>query len=97
MERREAQSLGDLLRQEIENSRSAPLLDELNAVNAWPKVVGRDLAAKTLRPFVKNGVMTIRVPSAPLRQELSMMRSQLIGAINAELGKEVIRELRFRG
>lgn len=97
MERKEAQSIGDLLRQEIENSRLSPLLDELNAAKAWPRVVGKDVASRTLRPFIQNGVMTIRVPSAPLRQELSMMRSSLIGALNAEVGKNVVKELRFRG
>ena len=44
---------------------------------------------------MKNGLMTIRVPGAPLRQELNMMRSRIAAAINAEVGKETVRELRF--
>ena len=47
MQRHEPQSLGDLLRKEIEESRSAPLLDEFKAVKAWPVVMGADIAAKT--------------------------------------------------
>lgn len=97
MERTEAQSLGELLRQAIEENQSAFRYDEISAINAWPRVVGAAIAAKTMRPFVKNGVMTIRVPAAPLRHELNMMRSRIASAINAELEKEVIKELRFTG
>ena len=97
MQRTEAQSLGDLLRQAIEENQSAFRFDEINAIKAWPVVIGQAIAAKTLRPFIKNGVMTIRVPAAPLRHELNMMRSQLARAINAAINKEVVKDLRFLG
>ena len=97
MERYEPQSLGDLLRQEIEANQKTFRFDEINAINAWPKIVGADIARKTMRPFIRGGKMTIRVPSPPLRQELNMMRSNIARAINAEVGKEVVTDLRFVG
>lgn len=96
MERQEAKSIGDLLREAIEENQAAFRFDEINAINAWPVVIGSGIASKTTRPFVKDGLMTIRVPSAPLRQELNMMRSALARAINAEVGKDVIKEIKFR-
>lgn len=96
MKRHEALSLGEVLRQAIEENQDSFRFDEMTAIHAWPKVVGNTIASKTLRPFVKNGVMTIRVPAAALRQELNMMRSTIAAAINAEVGKEVIKELKFR-
>lgn len=95
MKRVEAQSLGELLRQAVEENQSAMRFDEINAIEAWPRVIGLDIASKTLRPYIKNGVMTIRVPAAPLRQELNMMRSSIARAINRETGKETVKELRF--
>lgn len=97
MKRVEAQSLGELLREAIEENQAAFRFDEINSVNAWPKVVGEAIARQTLRPFIRNGVMTVRVPSAPLRQELNMLRSRLARALNDETGKETVRELRFIG
>lgn len=97
MERREAQSLGDLLRQAVEESRGAFGFDEINAINAWPIVIGQPIASKTLPPYIKKGVMTIRVPAAPLRHELNMMRTAIARAINNEIEKEVVKELRFIG
>lgn len=97
MKRREPESLGDVLRQAIEENRSAFRFDEMTAISTWPVIVGREVASRTMRPFIKDGVMTIRVPAAPLRQELNMMRSKLARAINAEVGKDVVKELRFSG
>ena len=97
MERTEAQSIGDLLRQAIEENQSAFRFDEMSAIKAWPVVIGAQIAAKTLRPFIKQGVMTIKVPGAPLRHELNMLRSRLAAAINAQVGKDVVKELRFIG
>ena len=97
MERKEAESLADVLRQAIEENQSAFRFDEMEAINAWPRVIGHDMAKRTMRPYIKNGRMTIRVPSPPLRQELNMMRSAIAKAINAEVGKEVVTDLRFTG
>ena len=97
MKRTDPQPLGDLLRKAIEETRSAPLLAETQAIAAWPVVIGTEIASLTSKPFVSKRVMTIRVPAAPLRQELNMMRSALARAINAEVGKDVIDEIRFRG
>ena len=97
MERYEPQSVGDLMRKAVEESLTAPRYDELNAIHAWPKVIGADLASKAGRPYMNKGKMTIRVAAAPLRQELNMMRSQIAAAINAEVGKPTVKELRFIG
>lgn len=95
MKRYEPQSVGDLLRQAVEESLSTPKFDELNAIHAWPRVIGVEIARRAGRPYMKNGRMTISVPSAPLRQELNMMRSQIAAAINAEVGKPTVTDLRF--
>lgn len=97
MQRIEPQSIGDLLRQAIEENRAAFRYDEISAINAWPKVIGAAIAAKTLKPAIRAGVMTIRVPAAPLRHELNMLRSRLAAAINAEVGRDVVKELKFTG
>lgn len=95
MERKEAESIGDLLRREIEENQAAFRFDEIEAINAWPKVIGSSVAIKTLRPYIKDGKMTIKVPSAPLRHELNMMRTAISKAINTEVGKEVVKDLKF--
>lgn len=95
MKRYETESLGDILRKAIDESDRASRYSEIEAINLWPRIVGRDLANRTLRPTVRQGVMTIKVPAAALRHELNMMRTSLANAMNRELGKDVISEIKF--
>lgn len=95
MERKEAQSIGDVLRMAFQENCMQERLDERKAINVWPEIVGRQLAEQCLRPTVSGGIMTIGVKNAALRHELTMSRTRLISAVNRFLGKEVISGMRF--
>lgn len=95
MRRIEPQSIGDILREAIEASQVAEHLDEMRAAEQWPLIVGDEIAGMCMRPFVKAGQMTVRVPDASLRHELMMHKSNLLRDLNRFAGKEVIKSLRF--
>lgn len=95
MKRIEPESAGDVLRQVLDEENLTGRLEEYKAIDLWPRIVGTHLSRRTRRPTVKNGVMSIGVPAAPLRQELAMNRTHLIELINATLGKSVIKDIRF--
>lgn len=95
MKRSEIKSIGDVLRQALEDNHLTGHLDELKAREMWPKVVGPHIASLAMAPYVYKGVMTIRVPDAALRQELAMNRTLIIKELNRLVGKEVISALRF--
>ena len=95
MDRKEICSVGDVLRRAIAENSMEGRLDELRAADLWPEIIGPHIASQTLRPYVRDGNMSIRVPDAALRQELSMTRTLLIREFNRILGKEIIKSLRF--
>lgn len=95
MERKESQSIGDILRMAFQENCMQERLDECKAAEIWPEVVGSFISGLCGRPSVKGGVMTVGVPDAPLRHELTMTRSRIIRAINTRLGKEVVSDIRF--
>lgn len=95
MKRTDTQSIGDILRLALQENCMDSRLDEFKAVEIWSSVVGRYIASQCRRPFVKDGLMTIGVPNAALRQELLMNRSRLRAAINRDIGKETISDIRF--
>ena len=95
MERKESQSVGDILRLAFQENCMQDHLDEWKAIELWESVVGRNLAAMCRRPKVEAGVMTVGVPNASLRHEFTMSRSSLRNAINHAIGKETISEIRF--
>lgn len=95
MERTTPQSIGDVLRATLQTSGMQGRLDEQRAADLWQLVVGPVIASAGPRPRVENGTMTVRIPNPALRQELNMTRSRLAEAINRELGKNVITNIRF--
>lgn len=95
MKRHTPQSIGEVLRNLLEESSLQNRMDELNAVNLWSGIVGNEIASLSSRPQVKKGVMYVGVPNAALRNELNMSRSRIQEIINSKIGKPVITEIRF--
>ena len=95
MERKEAQSVGEVLRDLLEETSLQSRMEELKAIELWSVITGKTLANQTSRPYIKNGMMQVGVPNASLRNELHMNRSKLREIINSKLGKEIIKEIKF--
>lgn len=96
MERRDAVTIGDVLRECLEKSSMQGRLDEVRACEAFSLVVGRHIASMCGRPWMKNGVMTIGTSNASLRSELNMSRGRIVKGINEIMGKDVVKDLLFR-
>lgn len=95
MERKDFTTIGDVLRQCLEQSQMQGHLDEVRACDIWRQILGDDIASKCHRPTAAKGIMTVRIPNAALRNELHMQRGAIIRAINETLGKNVITQLRL--
>jgi len=95
MKRTDFQTIGEVLRQTIEENRLDARLAEVKASELWPSIVGKPIAALTGRPTVKAGVMYVSLASAPLRHDMMMHRSYIISRINDTLGRNVISDIRF--
>ena len=95
MERKHPESVGDVLRSLLEETDLQNRMEELRAADLWSKVAGEAIASECGKPTVKNGVMSVSIPNASLRQELLMNRSRLKNLINKYIGKDIITEIRF--
>ena len=96
MKRTEAQTVGDIITQLLKQEKLDTALDEQRASALWPEIVGSGVNSYTIGRSVKNGVMTVRISSAALRNELMLNRAGIITRINEALGHEVIKEIIFR-
>ena len=85
--------LGDLIKEFYEQHRGPDYLDEVKAINSWPKVVGPFIASHTIDLSIKNKVFFVRVDSDALRNELSYSKSLLMKNLNEMVGKEMIHEI----
>ncbi|HEX3510717.1 MAG TPA: DUF721 domain-containing protein [Solirubrobacteraceae bacterium] len=77
-------------------SRLAPATTLGRAQEAWERVAGPAIAAASTPTAERDGVLTVTCEAAVWAQELDLMSTQLIAALNAELGPGTVRELRCR-
>lgn len=95
MFRRKVLHLDTVLNEVLRNQGLETPLQQRRLVNAWPMVMGETVAAYTRQAFVKNQTLMVQIDNPALRQNLQMMRSELVGKLNRYVGAPVITEVRF--
>ena len=68
---------------------------ELSVLRAWPSIVGEALQGIAECTRVEQGVLYVRVVSAPWRQEIVFMKQQLLLKIRRETGCTTIKDIVF--
>lgn len=96
MKRTSAKSVGDIINDFLKQEKLDTKVNEYKALDLWNEIVGPGINRYTVDRSVKNGVMTVTLSSASLRNELMLSRSSIIARINEALGAEVIKNIIFR-
>lgn len=95
MFRRQVKGLDEILNTLLrENGLETPLL-ERRVMEAWDTVTGKTVARYTGEKFVKNQTLHVKILNPALRQDLSMMRSQLVKRLNEAVGSLVITDVKL--
>ncbi|MDX5321619.1 MAG: DUF721 domain-containing protein [Bacteroidota bacterium] len=89
----EFKPLGKVLEDLLHTYRLKSKVNEVNLVREWENVVGPLIAKKTEKILLKDGVLHITINSAPLKQELSYSKDQIMQLIEERFGKGYIRAL----
>ena len=89
-------SLAEALANYLEQSPSlSKRLEQAGVIEAWPSLVGPQVAQVTIADSVTaDGVLRVRVASAPWANELSLMTPAILARVNAGR-KGRIREIRW--
>ena len=69
--------------------------DETAIVAHWPNLVGKAVANRTKEIYVYERKLFLRIESSVIKNELLLMRKQIIDNINSEAGDEIITDIIF--
>ena len=95
MIRKKEESMHDLVNQFLrEEGLETPLM-EYRIMQEWPVVAGKVISRYTGDLYIKNQVLHVQIKSPALRQNLSMMQSELTRKLNDSVGGNVITSIRF--
>jgi len=96
MKRRNALSVGEIVEQFLKQEKIDSEYDQQRALLLWPEIVGPGINRYTTSRTISNGVMTITLCSASLRNELMFNRELLVKRINEALGRDVVKDIILR-
>lgn len=96
MKRTEAKSIAEIIGDFMQQEDIELTMLERRALQHWVNVVGPGVNRMTTERFVENGVITVKISSAALRNDLMLSRSSIIAQLNQLVGKPVIKEIIFR-
>jgi len=69
--------------------------DETGIVAAWPNLVGKSVANRTKELFIRDKKLFLRIESSVIKNELLLMRSQIITKINEDAKMLLVEEIVF--
>jgi predicted nucleic acid-binding Zn ribbon protein len=96
MKRIEFQSLGSAIREYLKEERMDGKIAEIEAVNLWESIIGKQIARATTSIYIKDGILYVNLKSSIVRNELMMMRNEIMQAINQRIGRRVVKGIVLR-
>jgi predicted nucleic acid-binding Zn ribbon protein len=68
-------------------------LNEVSVINSWEETVGKAIASRTTKIYIKDQVLYVYLSSSVVRNELLMLRQALREKLNERAGAEVVRDI----
>ena len=96
MRRSNVQNIGEVVNELLKELRIDEKLKEIGIINAWYDIMGKKIQRETGRLYVKNRVLFVYLKSAVVRNELMMLKSSVVKALNEKAGGDIIDDIVLR-
>jgi predicted nucleic acid-binding Zn ribbon protein len=88
-------SLKEAIEQMLQVYKIKRRFDETAVLASWPELVGKPVANRTKELFIHDKKLFLRIESSVIKNELTMMRSQIIEKINEAAKSILVEEIIF--
>jgi predicted nucleic acid-binding Zn ribbon protein len=85
--------IGDAIQELLKTYHIKSKFDEANLVQSWERLVGKPVAKRTRKVFVRNRVLFVELDSPGMKHDLNLHKPQILELFAREFGKDVISEL----
>ena len=88
-------SLKDAIDQMLNVYKIKRRFDETAVIASWPELVGKPVANRTKELFIRDKKLFLRIESSVIKNELMMMRAQIMDKINEKANGILVEEVIF--
>ncbi len=96
MRRSKTISLAEAIQDYVREMKLEKGLNETALVSSWEEIVGKAIASRTSKIYIKDQILYVHLKSSVVRNELLMLRQALKEKLNAKSGTEVIKDIVLR-
>jgi len=93
MRRSKTITLAEAMKDYIREMNLEGKLNEMELIKSWEETVGKAIASRTSKIYIKDKVLYIHLDSSVVRNELLMLRQGLKERLNEAAGSEVIKDI----
>ena len=93
MRRSNTEKIADVIKSYLKESQIEGKLKEVQVVNSWEDLVGKTIARRTNRIYIKNKKLYLHMSSSIVKNELLMLRETIREKINNQAGEEIVKEI----
>ena len=93
MRRSKTITLAEAIKDYIREMKLEGKLNEINLINSWEETVGKAIASRTSKLYIRDHILYVHLTSSVVRNELLMLREVLKEKLNEKAGAEVIRDI----
>ncbi|HEY5751399.1 MAG TPA: DUF721 domain-containing protein [Chryseolinea sp.] len=86
-------SVGDAIREMLNSYRLNNKFDEANVLASWERMVGKPIAKRTKKIYIKNKVLFVEFDSPTMRHDFSMHKTHVLEMFKKEFGDGVVTEI----
>jgi predicted nucleic acid-binding Zn ribbon protein len=90
MRKSNTQKICEVIDEYLKNSGLIQKLRKARVLNHWEELMGKTVANRTRSIYIKNRTLFVNLSSSVLRNELSMMKQEIINAVNKHAGETII-------
>jgi len=95
MGRTNDKSLKEAIEQMLQVYKIKRKYDETGIKASWPELVGKSVANRTKEIYIHDKKLFLRIESSVIKNELLLMRTQIIEKINNEAKGVLVEEIIF--
>ncbi len=88
-----ATHIGAAIQQLLKEYHIKSKFDEANVVASWERLVGKPVAKRTRRIFVRDKVIFVELESPSMKQDLLMHKKHILEVFRKEFGQEAVADI----
>jgi predicted nucleic acid-binding Zn ribbon protein len=86
----EFQSVGQAIRKLFNSYNLSSKFDEANLLSSWETIVGKPIARRTKKLYIRNKVLFVEFDSPSMRHDFEFHKARILDMLEKQFGKGVV-------